>query len=481
MRPRRSIGGPLILITVGVLFLIHTVSPEFQIVDIFSHFWPYFLILWGVIQLLEIAAWSFRGAPTPYNGISGGGWFVVLLICFAGFTMFEVQKPGAWWREVGFQHGINEMLGDEHDFTVSPVQKMAGDAPKVVIENFRGDAKVTGVDGPMVLVSGHKKVHALNAAAAGRVDKQTPVEVLVQGKTIIIRCNQDRADSRSSVTTDLEISIPKQASLDATGIRGDFEISALSGDVDISSENAGVRIQEVKGSVHVDTRRSDEIRLSDIGGAVTLRGHGDDVELSKIAGEVNVTGDYSGEVTLEDIAKPVRVESMRTTFNAARVAGDVKLARGSLDAHQLMGPVKVKASATDVTLADFTGDLEIEVDKGDVGLRPGRLPLAKMTVHTRSGDIDLALPQTANFGLVAATDHGSIDSDLGAAFTERPEGGGTRLEGSVGEGPELGLVTNHGDLTLHRDNDTHGGPKPPSAPRPPRPPREPHEAPVSES
>lgn len=474
VRPRSSVGGPLILITVGVLFLVHTVSPNFGIVSFFSHFWPFLLILWGAVQLLEIGVWAVSGSAVPYNGISGGAWFIVLLICFAGFMMHEAQGPSPWWHGPHFGPGL-EMLGDDHDFTVPPVQRTVGEAPKVVIENFRGDAKVVGVEGESISVGGHKLIQALDAGAASHINLQTPVEVLVQGKTVIIRCNQDRAGSKN-VTTNLEVSIPKHSSLEATGTYGDFEISDLDGAVDVSSENAGVRIQDVKGSVHVDTRKSDEIRCSDIGGAITLRGRGDDVELTRVAGEVNVTGDYSGEIALDDIANPVRVESMRTTFETARVAGEVKLARGSLDARNVVGPTRVKASATDMSLADFSGDLEVDVDKGDVNLRPGRLPFGKMAVHDKSGYIELTLPQKANFALTAATNHGSIDNELGEAFTEHNEGQGSRLEGTSGTGPELTLTTNRGDISLHK-GDAAGAepPKPPSAPHAG------HEVPAAES
>jgi DUF4097 and DUF4098 domain-containing protein YvlB len=474
MRPRRSLGGPLVLIAVGVLFLMHTISPHFEIVDIFARFWPFALILWGVVQLIEIGIWASRGAPVPYNGISGGGWFVVLVICLIGFAISEFQRPGPW-RAWGVRPGI-EMLGSEHDFTVPPIQKTTGDAPKIVIENFRGDAKVTGTDGNSVELNGHKVVRALDDGAAARTDSQTPVEMIVQGQTILIRCNQDKAGSRSMVTTNLELSVPKHASLEATGARGDFEISALNGNIDISSENAGVRIQDVKGNVHVDTRKSDEIRCTGIAGSVTLRGRGDDIALSRIAGEVNVSGDYTGEITLEDIAKTVRVESMRTKFETGRVAGEVKLARGSMDARDLVGPTRVKASATDMSIAAFTGELEVDVDKGDVSLRPGHLPLGKMVVHARSGDIDLALPQSANFVVVASTDHGSIENDLGISLNEHNQGHGSRIEGGSGNGPDLHLNTNRGDITLHKDD---GGPPPP--PKPPEVPGTRHETPASES
>ena len=454
MRRRHTISGPLILIGIGVLFLLHTISPEFQIFDVFAKYWPYFLIVWGVVQLIEVAIWATRDHSESFDGMPGGGWIIVLLICFAGFTMYEFQKPGAWWRQATFERGV-EMFGNERDFSVPPLQKTAGDAPHIVIENFRGDAKITGGGGNTVTVSGHKLIRALDAGAAARVDQQTPVEVLVQGKTIVIRCNQEHAGARSSVTTNLELSVPKGASVEATGANGDFSVESLQGDVDISSDNAGVRVQDVSGNVHVDTRKSDEIRCENVGGNVVLRGHGDDISLSKVAGEVSVEGDYTGVVDLSNIKKGVRIGSMRTEFAAQRVDGEIKLARGSLDGHGLTGPVKVTTRATDVALTDFTDQLDLNVDKGDIDLRPQHQPLSKMLVHTGSGDIAVALPEAALFALTAATDHGSINSQLGSAFEERTEGQQAHLNGSTGTGPTLDFSTNRGDISVRKDNGTH--------------------------
>ncbi len=456
MRGRRSVAGPLILIAIGVLFLVHTLQPDFRIVEIFARSWPYFLIAWGVVQLAEVAVWASRGTPIPYNGVSGGSWVLVLLICFAGFGMYQVQRSGGWWRQVGFERGI-EMLGDEHDFTITPVDKTVGEAPHIVVENFRGDAKITGVAGTTLALTGSKAIHALDASGAGRINDQTPVEVLVQGKTVIVRCNQDRASNQhTSIATNLALSVPKGASLELTGTQGDFEITSLAGDVTVSSENAGVRVEDLAGNLHVDTRRSDEIRATHVHGNVILRGRGEDVALSNIAGEVNVSGDYSGLVTLADCAKPVRVQSMRTEFDAQRVAGEIKLARGSLNGHGLTGPVKVNTRATDVTLAEYSDDLDLSVDKGDIDLRPQHVPLGKMAVRTGSGDIELTLPLAA-ITVTAATEHGDIESELGPNFAQHSAGQGSQLEGSNGSGPAVNLSTHRGDITLHKA----GAPPPP--------------------
>jgi len=452
MRRRGSIGGPLILITIGFLFLLHTIRPDFEVGEILAHDWPYFLILWGSLQLIEILFRAFRGAPVPGNGISGGGWAIVLLICFVGLGSWEVTRPDAWWRHAGFERGM-QVFGSAHDYSVAFAQKTVGNAPHIIIENFRGDAKIAGNDTGTLTVNGRKTIRSFDTAAADRSNSQTPVDVIVEGNNVIIRCNQDKAGSRDQVTTDLDLAVPKGSSIAATGRIGDFDITGIAGPIDLSSDNAGVRLQDIGGDVKVDTRRSDEIRLSNIKGAVALTGRGNDVDLTKITGQVTVSGDYNGAISLHEVARPVRVESLRTQLEAQAVPGDLTLARGSLEASDLVGPLKIVAQSTDVTLNGYSKALDLTVDRGDVDLKPGQLPLSKMSIRLHSGNIELALPQKAGFALSANTDHGDIENEFGESLTEQSSGHGGRLEGKVGSGPDLNLATDRGTITLRKAGD----------------------------
>jgi len=155
-------------------------------------------------------------------------------------------------------------------------------------------------------------------------------------------------------------------------------------------------------------------------------------------------------VSLRDLAQPVRVQSMRTELNVQRVLGEIRFDRGSLNVQNVVGPLTLSTRSTDVSLDGFTNGLDLTVDKGDIDLRPGRLPLGKMVVQTRSGNIEIALPYTANFALNASTDHGEIDNEFGEALKQRIEGRGAHLEGSVGDGPDLNLTTKRGSITVRK-------------------------------
>jgi DUF4097 and DUF4098 domain-containing protein YvlB len=448
MRPRSSLAGPLILILIGVLFLMRQVIPNFHVGEVFRLYWPYLLIGWGVLSFIEVCIRFASGAAIPINGVSGGSWFVVILICIFGLTAYEVSKH-QWWQTVGWERGF-AAFGQEHEFSITPQQRNVTGAPRIVIERFRGDAKITGGDSNSISLSGHKEVRAFGDGDANRANEQTPVEISEQGATIVIRCNQDKADTRTPVTTYLDITVPKGASVEATGTRGDFEISAINGDVDLSSENAGVRLQDLGGNAKIETRRSDLIRCVNVNGAVDLRGHGEDVELTKIAGQVTINGDYTGTISLRELAKPVRVADMRTQLELQQVPGEVRLERGSLSLQNVVGPLKLNTHATDVQLDGVSNDVSMEIDKGDVELRPGRLPLGKMTIRTRSGNIEMALPESARFALNATTDRGEIDNEFGDGLREQTQGRGARCEGSIGNGPEVRLGTGRGNITIRK-------------------------------
>ncbi|MBV9268984.1 MAG: hypothetical protein JO061_22630, partial [Acidobacteriaceae bacterium] len=277
MRPRPSIGGPLVLIAIGVLFLAHSLSPDFNIGAIISQYWPYFLILWGVLQLFEIFVRALGAGPIPPNGVSAGGWGVVLLIVLIGLMSWEWHRPGAWWQHnVVFGRSM-DMFGQAHDYAFDTVNRTAGNKPRVVIENFRGDAKIVGSDTPDISVGGRKTIRALDVSAADQANQITPVDVVVEGTTVFIRCNQDRAGDKTQVSSNLDITVPRGASIEANGRSGDFDITSITGGVDLSTDSGSVRIQDVDGDVNVNTRKSDDLRCSNVKGGVTLHGHGADV------------------------------------------------------------------------------------------------------------------------------------------------------------------------------------------------------------
>jgi DUF4097 and DUF4098 domain-containing protein YvlB len=375
---------------------------------------------------------------------------VVVFLAIAGSSAFEFQRPDNWFRQIGFESGI-EAFGEQHQYPLETISRNAGSAPRVIFEDFRGDAKISGSDVTSVTVSGQKTIGSFDIGDADRANTQSPVDVIADGNTITIRCHQDRHGTRSSVTTNLDVTVPKGASIVASTSHGSIDVSSLAGDVEL---NGGAvddfRLDDIGGDVKLDARSTSSVHCSNIKGSIELHGRGSDVELENVAGQVTLGGDHTGTISLRALAKPVRLESMRTQLDARQVTGYLRLDRGSLDAKDLVGPVKLSTHATDVTLAGFTDALDLNVDRGDVELRPEHSAMGRITVHTHSGNIELAVPAAAHFALNADTEHGEIDNQFGDDLRESSQGHGARLEGSIGNGPDVNLTTQHGSITVRK-------------------------------
>src|SRR5229473_2568225 len=150
---RGSVIGPLILIGIGALFLLRNLWPDIPMADIISK-------------------------PIPRNGISGGEWVLVLLICIIGGTMYTARHFSSWlpngprWRNVMVE------MGENYDYTFTPAEKPCAKGCRVLIENFRGNAKIMGSkDATGVSASGRESIRSFQQTEADKANKETPLEL----------------------------------------------------------------------------------------------------------------------------------------------------------------------------------------------------------------------------------------------------------------------------------------------------------------
>ncbi len=464
---RGSIIGPVLLIAIGGLFLANNVMPELSALKIAADYWPFLLIIWGLVRLLEILFWRVTGRPLPAAGIGAGEWVLIIFISLIGTGIFAANRyAGDWPRARITSRGI-EVFGETHEYPASAVWK-AGKTPKIVIENHRGNTRLTAADTDEIKITGRNIIRAFEQSDAARANKECPLEIVPQGDKLLVRTNQDRASGALRISSDLEIVVPRGASVEARGRYGDFDISDLGGDVDINSDNAGVRVQNIGGSVRVDLRRSDIVRAVNVKGGVDIKGRGHDVELENIAGEVTLKFPYTGEMVFRKLARSIRLATSLTELRAERVPGDIRMTRGEFIANDLVGPVRLQTKSTDVQISDFREALELQIDRGDIELRPGRTPLGRMDIRSGSGDVELTLPAGAKFALEATSRRGELHNEYGAPLRLDEQRRGGSIRGSVGSGPSIVIHTERGSITLSKSSEIA---RPAEAPEPPKPPK----------
>jgi len=476
---RGSVIGPLILIGIGALFLMRNLWPDIPLGDIVSRYWPFLLIAWGGLRLVEILFWAIMSKPIPRNGISAGEWMLVFLICVIGATMYTARHYTAWFPAGSVWRGVVRGMGEPYDYALMATEKPCPKTCRVRIESFRGNARITGTTDGTVRVSGHETIRSFQQSEADAANKQTPLELIQDGDELIVRTSQDRVNERLQVSADLEISVPSAASIEAHGRSGDFDVQNLNGSVDVTSDNAGVRLENIGGDVRIDLRRSDIIRANGVKGTVDLKGRGQDVELQDIGGQVTVAGTYTGQIQLHNLAQPLRYEDPLVKVNCEKLPGQIHMGLGEFSADNLVGPLRLSARSRDVQMSNFTQSLELSLDRGDVSLRPGKT-VPKIDARTRSGDIELALPVGAKFDLKASTERGEAHNDFGPPLTVDNAHHGATIEGNNG-GPNIRLETARGALTIRKASgsddvtfpDIPTAPAHPESPNPPSPPKPP--------
>jgi DUF4097 and DUF4098 domain-containing protein YvlB len=440
---RRSFSGPLLLLGIGAFFLWRNLHPEAPVFDLLAQYWPFVLIAWGLLRLIEGLIWYREGVRGSF---SGGEIFLVILICMAGSGIWQAREHG-----VRFMHSGLDFWGQEYEFPVSATTSAAG-MKRIVFENPRGNIKVTGGDSKDVTVTGRKLINAYKREDADRANGATPVEIVPQGDRLVVRTNQDRAMSNQRVADDLEVTVPRGLAVESRGAAGDYEIGDVEGDVEINSSHGDVRLSKVGGNVRLDVSHSDLIRAVDVKGRLDLQGRGSDVELENVAGQVTINGSFSGTLGFKNLAKPLHFEGTHgTELSAQAVPGQINMDLGEFSANGIVGPIRLVSRARDIKLAQFTQSVELDTERGDIEMTPGKLPLAAIEARSGSGKIELLLPEKAAFHLEATAERGGAVNDFGPQIKEKSEGRTAVLAGVVGDGPLIKLTANRGWISVRKE------------------------------
>ena len=438
---RRSVTGPLMLLLIGSLFLWRNLHPEWPVFDTVARFWPFVLIVWGVLRLFEVLFSRKRG----YTTFTGGEVALIILICIAGTAVWQARQHG-----VRFNAGGLEVFGETYDYPISAKAPATG-MTRITFENPRGHIKVVGTDANEVAINGRKVIRAWTRNDAEQSNTSTPLEIVPQGDRLLVRTNQDRVPESQRITNDLEVTVPRGMFVEARGRSGDYEVTDITGNVELASSRSDVRLARLGGNVRLDIGRSDLIRALDVKGKIDVQGRGSEVDFENIAGQVTINGTFTGMLQFKALAKPLQFEGARNTeVHVQAVPGRISMDLGEFSGSGVVGPMRLVTRSRDVKLEKFTHSLEIETERGDITLNPS-LPMAAIEARSGAGRIDLILPEKASFNLKATAEKGEAHNDFGPQIRQERDGRTSTLKGTVGEGPNIRLTANRGAVTVRKE------------------------------
>jgi DUF4097 and DUF4098 domain-containing protein YvlB len=251
------------------------------------------------------------------------------------------------------------------------------------------------------------------------------------------------------VSVDLDVQLPKPASVTARTQRGDVTVAGLQGPADVATRNGDVQIHDIGANVNADLQNGDT-HIRNVTGTVNFSGRGGgDVEIADVQGGVTIGGNVFGDVDVRNSQKGVHYASPRANVQIASLAGETKIDNSNIEISRASGPIVVTAKNQDVRLNDVNGPLDLNETHGDISVTFMAPPTAPINISSNSGDVTLNLPPQSNFTLSAVSNAGDITDDFAENPAHDDDHAPHHHDATYGSGgPMIRVTTKYGDIHI---------------------------------
>lgn len=255
---------------------------------------------------------------------------------------------------------------------------------QVSIENIAGEIVIQGWD---------RNEARLTGELGSSVD-----ELEVSASDSSLQITVDNRSERNVDGTDLKLMVPRGASIDASAVSADIEVSGM--------DNEKLTASSVSGNVGVSAS-SRRVSIESVSGDVEFSGQTVRISAESVSGDIELSG-VSGEVS------------------ATTVSGDMEIQAGLLDNGKL---------------ETVSGDMTVAAE-----ISGGRL-----SVESMSGDVTLILPASQSGVFKAQSFSGRISTDFGSVDHAK-HGPGSHLKYVAGNGDaEVRVESFSGNIKLQHD------------------------------
>jgi DUF4097 and DUF4098 domain-containing protein YvlB len=437
----------LVLLTVGFLLLLHNYR-GLDLEEVLRHWWPLALIFLGLVKLYDRTVASRSDDPGSARITGGEIWLVVgMMVLLSCVVAVDYGK-----RAIGGDKFPQVWSGDAYPFDLDVAPKTVPANARVTIRGGRGDITVRTADTPEIRVAGKKNIHSWNESDAQRRAGPISVEIVQNGDGYEIRPSGVGAgDSR--VAIDMDIQVPKKASVTVRNERGNITVSDMTAPVSVTSSSGDVEVRDTASDVTIEMHKGD-VKVTDTKGDIKISGKGGQVDVASATGSFTLDGEFYGPIRADKVAKGLRFISQRTDLTLTSLTGHMEASSGNLEIVDAPGDITLRTNRYSVTVENVTGKVKVDNRDGDVDLRFSSPPKADIEVTNTNASISLTLPESASFNILSDCHSCDIDSEFSADALKKTsvESGDSHLEGKYGaaRGPKITLKTSYGAISIHK-------------------------------
>lgn len=465
---RRSLSGPIVLISIGIVFLLGTMGMLNwdRLGHWFAHYWPVILIVAGIIKLIEYQSAQRQGARA--SGIGAGGIFLIIMVIV--FGMIATQASRFNWGELRDQINIDDdsftLWGEKYEFRDQLAQNFPAGA-SLHVNSTRGAVNISTSEDNQIRVAVHKTVHADNQQDADKWNVGTKPQITVSGNVVTLNANNEAAGDHG-VGADLDISLPRKAAVNVVTRYGDVSIIGRDGDVQVSAQHDDVTTTDINGKVSLSLEHS-SARITEVSSDVSIDGRANDVSIEDVKGAVHLDGEFMESVKLAKIAQGVIFKSSRTDMQLSSLNGDLNLDSGDLQASDVVGPIRLTTRSKDIRLTGVSGDVRLEDENGSIEVRMRKM--GSVQVENRKGDLSIYVPDKAGFQVDARSHGGEVETDFDGLKIDNSNDTAIATGTVGGGGPRMVLNNDHGTIEIRKGSSAAELPEPPAPAKAPKAPR----------
>ncbi len=441
-RPRgSSVFSGLILIIIGVLLLLHNYR-GFELGQLFVHWWPLLLIIWGALKLYERTATRSAGGDPSGSRITPGEVFLVLgLLALVGVVAgVEGVK----------EHFPDVMMGDTTAVDLDVAPKPVPANARVTIKGTHGDISVRSSSEAEIRVNGKKNVRSWNQRDADRLAGNSGVDIVQNGDGWDVQ--PTNGDSRISV--DMDVVVPSKSAVTIRNDKGDISVADMGTSLSINSGTGDIDVRGTNGDVDLDMKRGDA-KISGTKGDVRVSGTGESVDVTDATGSFTINGEFVGPIRAEKISKGVRMVSRRTDLTLSQLTGHMEAGSGNMEIVDAPGNLILRTHEEEITVENPGAKVKIDNRNGNIELRFSSPPKDDIDITNASAGISISMPDNSSFQIVADCHSGDIDSEFESDSLKKTttEGGDSHLDGryGTGHGPKITLHTTYGSISIHKN------------------------------